>query len=56
MMIRAIERFSIESHKTKTRVITTTNRKKRKYPLRDLKVNPTKLPKARENAEERLVL
>ena len=31
IMVRAIEHFSIESHKTKTRVITTANRKKRKY-------------------------
>ena len=30
IMVRAIEHFSIESHKTKTRVITA-NRKKRKY-------------------------
>ena len=29
-MVRAVERFSIESHKTKTKLITTTSGKKRK--------------------------
>ena len=40
-----IERFYIEYRKPKTKVITTINQK-----IRELKVKPRKLPKARENA------
>ena len=53
-----LEHFSIEIRQTKTTVITTTNRKKGKQLKEPVKPQSktTKIPKARENAGEPVVI
>ena len=53
-----LERFSIECCIIKTKVITKANRRKESAlkSLWELKIKPTKLPKARENAGEQVVI
>ena len=53
-----LERFSIECCIIKTKVITKANRRKESALKSqwELRIKPTKLPKARENAGEQVVI
>ena len=51
-------RLSIESRKTKTKVIKTANQKKGKYPEEPMRsqVKITRLPQVRENVGNQVVI
>ena len=55
-MVRAVERFSIESHKTKTKLITTTSRKKRKCSCDRYLFSLKGFTKSAGNASDQVVI